>query len=81
MIRECTPTEGSIRKTRLIYRKRLLGLASQKFISDIANDAMAYTKLRQQGQQTKDKKGAMLRVGSPIKESEFLESRMKSVRF
>ncbi|KAL3897197.1 MAG: hypothetical protein SGCHY_003583, partial [Lobulomycetales sp.] len=29
--------------------KRLLGLATQKFISDIATDALQHSKLRQQG--------------------------------
>jgi hypothetical protein len=29
------------------FRKRLLSLATQKFISDIANDALQYCKIRQ----------------------------------
>jgi hypothetical protein len=39
-----------------IIRKRILGLATQKFVSDIITDALAYSKLRQQGQ--KDKKAS-----------------------
>lgn len=44
-------------------RKRLLALAGQKFISDLANDAMTYSRIRSQsttaaqGGATKDKKG------------------------
>ncbi|KAI8613773.1 putative transcription initiation factor tfiid subunit 10 [Chytriomyces sp. MP71] len=38
--------------------KRLLALATQKFIADIAQDAFHYCKIRQQAA-TKDKKGAV----------------------
>jgi len=37
--------------------KRLLGLAAQKFISDIATDALQYSKLRQQSSSTKERSG------------------------
>ncbi|KAJ3400866.1 Transcription initiation factor TFIID subunit 10 [Chytridiales sp. JEL 0842] len=42
--------------------KRLLALAAQKLVSDIARDAFQYSKIRQQAMQGKDKK--MLGVGS-----------------
>ncbi len=38
--------------------KRLMGLAAQKFVSDIASDAFAYAKLKQQGQTAKERKTA-----------------------
>ncbi len=37
------------------FSKRLLGLAAQKFISDIATDALQYSKLRQQNTTAKDR--------------------------
>lgn len=37
--------------------KRLLALAAQKFVSDIAGDALHYCKVRQQAIAAKDKKG------------------------
>jgi hypothetical protein len=37
-------------------RKRMLGLATQKFISDIATDALEHSKQRQQAILAKDKK-------------------------
>ena len=41
-----------------LSRKRLIALAAQKFVSDIANDALQYCKIRQQGvSQMKDRKG------------------------
>ncbi|KAI9101050.1 putative TAF10-TFIID and SAGA subunit [Phlyctochytrium arcticum] len=39
--------------------KRLLALAAQKFVSDIAVDALQYCKIRGQGPQPKDRKGAI----------------------
>jgi hypothetical protein len=41
-----------------LCRKRLIALAAQKFVSDIAQDAYQYCKLRQQGMTTKEKKSA-----------------------
>ncbi|KAJ3052436.1 Transcription initiation factor TFIID subunit 10 [Rhizophlyctis rosea] len=38
--------------------KRLLALAAQKFVADIANDALHYSKIRAQQIQAKDRKGA-----------------------
>ncbi|KAJ3037108.1 Transcription initiation factor TFIID subunit 10 [Rhizophlyctis rosea] len=38
--------------------KRLLALAAQKFIADVANDALHYSKIRAQQIQAKDRKGA-----------------------
>ncbi|KAJ3280578.1 Transcription initiation factor TFIID subunit 10 [Borealophlyctis nickersoniae] len=38
--------------------KRLLGLAAQKFIADVAGDALQYCKIRGQGAQAKDRRGA-----------------------
>ncbi|RKO83375.1 transcription initiation factor TFIID 23-30kDa subunit-domain-containing protein, partial [Blyttiomyces helicus] len=37
--------------------KRLLGLAAQKFIADVATDAFQYCKIRSQGTAAKDRKG------------------------
>ncbi|KAJ3091623.1 Transcription initiation factor TFIID subunit 10 [Quaeritorhiza haematococci] len=39
--------------------KRVLGLAAQKFISDLATDAFQYCKIRAQNSTTKDRKGQM----------------------
>jgi hypothetical protein len=39
-----------------IYRKRLLALAAQKFITDIATDAFQFCKIRQQGNRSKQGK-------------------------
>jgi transcription initiation factor TFIID subunit 10 len=38
-----------------VYIKRLLALAAQKFISDVATDAYQYCKIRQQGNRDKRK--------------------------
>ena len=38
--------------------KRLLALAAQKFVSDIAVDALQYCRIRGQGPQPKDRRGA-----------------------
>ncbi|KAI9002299.1 transcription initiation factor TFIID 23-30kDa subunit-domain-containing protein, partial [Gaertneriomyces semiglobifer] len=38
--------------------QRLLALVAQKFVSDIAIDALQYHKIRAQGQQSKDRRGA-----------------------
>ncbi|KAI8924599.1 transcription initiation factor TFIID 23-30kDa subunit-domain-containing protein, partial [Entophlyctis helioformis] len=42
-----------------IRLKRLLSLATQKFVSDIATDALQYAKLRQQAGQAKDRKTSL----------------------
>ena len=42
--------------------KRLLALTAQKFISDIAQDAYQYSKIRQQGMSAKDKRTASKRT-------------------
>jgi hypothetical protein len=42
----------------LNHRKRLLALATQKFVSDLAMDAMHYSKIRSQNAMHKDKKGS-----------------------
>ncbi len=42
----------------IIYRKRVVALAAQKFISDIATDALQYCKIRQQGPAYRDKRSA-----------------------
>ena len=40
-----------------IFRKRLLSLAAQKFIADIATDAFQHSKIRQQNTALKAKGG------------------------
>ncbi|KAJ1533364.1 Transcription initiation factor TFIID subunit 10, partial [Cladochytrium tenue] len=65
--------------------KRLLALAAQKFVSDIAADALHYCKVRQQATQSKDKKtgakknvltmedlsGALAEYGVNVKRPEY----------
>jgi len=43
-----------------VKMKRLIALAAQKFISDIANDALQYCKLRHQASQSKAKQKLVL---------------------